>query len=86
MCFHRKSKREELPAGDDPAAEPAVNTINRSKDLKFIVTDCKLYVPVVILQTKYQNQFYKDKETGISTELIWIKNRSQRLIKRQLII
>ena len=46
-----KAIREELPAGDDPAAEPAVNSINRPKDLKFSVTDCKLYVPVVTLQT-----------------------------------
>ena len=51
-----KAIREELPAGDDPAAEPAVNSINRPKDLKFSVTDCKLYVPVVTLQTEYQNQ------------------------------
>ena len=45
-----------LPAGDDPVAEPAVNAINRLKDLKFSVTDCKLYVPVVTLQSQYQNQ------------------------------
>ena len=36
-----KATRKELPAGDDPAAEPAVNAINRPKDLKFSVTDCK---------------------------------------------
>ena len=42
-----KSTRKELPGGDDPAAEPAVNAINRPKDSKFSVTDCKLYVPVV---------------------------------------
>ena len=45
-CFlTEKATREEFPAGDDPAAEPAVNSINRPKDLKFSVTDCKLYVP-----------------------------------------
>ena len=54
-----KATREEFPAGYDPAAEPALNAINRPKDLKFSITDCKLYVPVVTLQTEYQNQLYK---------------------------
>ena len=60
-----KAIREELQAGDDPAAEPAVNSINRPKDLKFSVTDCKLYVPVVTSQTEYQNKLYKDLKTRI---------------------
>ena len=74
-----KSTREELPAGDDPAAEPALNATNRPKDLKFSVTDCKLYVPVVTLQTEYQNQLYKDLKTGISIDFTWIKYRSQMI-------
>ena len=74
-----KATREELPAGDDTAAEPAVNAINRPKDLKYSVTDCKLYVPVVILQTEYQNQLYKDLKTGISIDFTWIKYRSQMI-------
>ena len=68
-----------MPAGDDPAAEPAVNAINRPKDLRFNVTVCKLYVPVVTLQTEYQNQFYKDLKTGISIDFTWIKYRSQMI-------
>ena len=72
-----KATREELPAGDDPAAEPAVNAINRPKDLKFSTTDCKLYVPVVTLQTEYQNQLYKDLKTGISIDFTLNKYRSQ---------
>ena len=74
-----KATREELPACDDPAAEPAVNAINRPKHLKFCVTDCKLYVPVVTLQTEYQNQLYKDLKTGISIDFTWIKYRSQMI-------
>ena len=74
-----KATREELPAGDDLAAEPAVNAINRPKDLKFSVTDCKLYVPVFTLQTEYQNQLYKDLKTGISIDFTWIKYRSQTI-------
>ena len=71
-----KAIREELPAGDDPAAEPSVNSISRPKDLKFIITDCKLYVPVVTLQTEYQNQLYKDLKTGITKDFTWTKYRS----------
>ena len=73
-----KATREELPAGDDPAAEPAVNAINRPKDLKFSVTDCKLYVPVVTLQTEYQNHL-KDLKTGISIDFTWTKYRSHMI-------
>ena len=74
-----KAIREELLAGDDPAAEPAVNSINRPKDLRFSVTDCKLYVPVVTLQAEYQNQLYKDLKTGISIDFTWSKYRSQMI-------
>ena len=74
-----KATREELPAGDDPAVEPAVNAINRPKDLKFSVTDCKLYVPVVTLQTEYQNKLYEDLKTGISIDFTWNKYRSQMI-------
>ena len=31
-----KETRKELPAGDDPAVEPAVNSINRPKDLNLV--------------------------------------------------
>ena len=68
-----KAIREELPAGDDPAAEPAVNAINRPRDLKFSVTGYILYVPVVTLQTEYQNQLYKELKTGISIDFTWSK-------------
>ena len=74
-----KATREELPAGDDPAAERAVNSINRPKDLKFSVRDCKLYVPVVTLQTEYQNQLYKDLKTGKSIDFTWNEYRSQMI-------
>ena len=72
-----KATREELPAGDGPAAEAAVNAINRPKNLKFSVTDYNLYVPVVTLQTEYHNQLYKELKTGISIDFTWNKYRSQ---------
>ena len=55
-----KATREYKAAEDGPPALDEVAAINRPKDLKFSVIDCKLYVPVVTLQTEYQNQFYKD--------------------------
>ena len=51
-----KSTRNALPQSDDNPPLPAVAEINRPKDLKFNITDCKLYIPVVILQEKYDNE------------------------------
>ena len=53
-----KPTREQLAAGDDPVAEPVVNPINKTSDLKFNITDYKLYVPVVTLQEKYENELF----------------------------
>ena len=74
-----KATREFKAAEDVPPALDEVAAINRPKDLKFSVTDCKLYVPVVTLQTEYQNQLYKDLKTGISLDFTWIKYRSQMI-------
>ena len=70
-----KTTRAQLPPGG--AGVDAVPAINRPKDLKFSVTDCKLYVPVVTLQTEYQNLLYKKLKTGISIDFTWSKYRSQ---------
>ena len=51
--------------------------INRPTDLKFSITDCKIYVPVVTLQAAYQNLLYKYLKTGISIDFTWNKYRSQ---------
>ena len=63
-----KATREFKAAEDGPPALDEVPAINRPKDLKFCVTDCKFYVPVVTLQTEYQNQLYKELKTGISID------------------
>ena len=60
-----KASREFRAAKDGPLALDEVSSISRPKDLKFSVTDCKLYIPVVTLQTEYQNQLYKELKTGI---------------------
>ena len=74
-----KATREFRGAEDGPPALDEVPSINRPKDLKFSVTDCKLYVPVVTLQTEYQNQLYKELKTGISIDLTWSKYGSQMI-------
>ena len=38
-----------------------------------------MYVPIVILQTEFQNKLYKDLKTGISIDFAWIKYRSQMI-------
>ena len=48
-----KAVKEELAAGDDPIAEPRIDAIKRPEDLKFNITDLKLYILVVTLQEKY---------------------------------
>ena len=75
----KKATREFRAAEDGPPALDEVPAINRSTDLKFSVTDCKLYVPVVTLQTEHQNQLYKDLETGILIDFTWNKCRSQMI-------
>ena len=58
--------------GQDP-----VTAINRPSDLKFNITDCKLYVPVVTLREKYDNELLKDLKTGFSFDYIWNRYRTQ---------
>ena len=78
-CVLTKKATRSFKAQTQNPAQDAVPAINRPKDLKFSVTDCKLYVPVVTLQTEYQNQLYKELETGISIYLTWSKYRSQMI-------
>ena len=73
-----KATRERKEATQDPTQD-AVPAINMPKDLKFSVTDCKLYVPVVTLQTDYPNQLYKELKTRISIDFTWNKYRSQMI-------
>ena len=74
-----KATREFKAAEDGPPALDEVPAINRPKDLKFSVTDCKSYVPVVTLQIQYQNQLYKNLKAGISIAFKWIKYRPQMI-------
>ena len=48
-----KATREQNDAEDGPPALDEVNAINTLSDLKFNITDCKLHIYVVTLQTEY---------------------------------
>ena len=50
--------REENDATQNPQQD-VVTGINTPPDLKFNITDCKLYVPVVTLQEKYETNYLK---------------------------
>ena len=80
-----KAYRVAIAKGDDPATEPAVNEINTPPDLKFNITDCKLYVPVVTLQTEYENKLYEELKTEVTIDLNGINTDHKSLIKQQKI-
>ena len=69
-----KATRLELPVMGDNRAIPA---INRPTDLKLNITDCKLYVPVVTLQEKYENKLYEGIKIEISFNFEWKRYRTQ---------
>ena len=64
--------REAKAVTQNPQAE-AVPEVNTPSDLKFNITDCKLYVPVVALQEKFENNLYEELKTGILMDFTWGK-------------
>ena len=69
--------RTEIAEGDDPAAESRVLPINSPTKLIFNITDCKMYVPIVTLQEKYENKFFEGLKTGIHIDFKWKRYRTQ---------
>ena len=72
-----KPTREKKARQDGPPVLNPVNAINRAEDLKFEITDCKLYVPVVTLQEKYEHILYENLKTGIDIDFEWGRYRTQ---------
>ena len=54
-----------------------VPAINRPKGLKFNIIDCRLYVPVVTLQEKYDNELLEGLKNGININFEWGRYRTQ---------
>ena len=68
--------KDEIPAGDNLLV-PAVTAINTPSDLKFNITDCKLYIPVVTLQEKYDNELLEGLKNVIDIDFEWGRYRTQ---------
>ena len=67
-----KATRTGLDAEGDNRKVVEIDT-----DLKFNITDCKLYAPVVNLQEKHENELYKNLKTRISFDFEWGRYRTQ---------
>ena len=72
----REGKDEISAQGDNPLVS-AVTAINTPSDLKFNITDCKLYVPVVTLQEKYEYKSFENLKTGTNIDFEWKRYRTQ---------
>ena len=72
-----RGRKAEIPSQDGNPRVPAVNPIKTPSDLKFNITACKLYVPVVTLQEKYENKLFENLKTGIDIDFKWSRFRTQ---------
>ena len=75
-CVLAEKAEREFNAATQNPVQPALPADNVPSDLKFSITDCKLYIPVVTLQAEYQSQLYKGLKAGISIDFTWSKYRS----------
>ena len=66
-----------LAQAEGITTQPQVNTIIRPASLKFSVADCKLHVPIVTLQEKYEGRLYEGLKTGIDIDFEWKRYRTQ---------
>ena len=56
---------------------PAVAQINNPTNAEFLVTDCKLYVPVVTLSADNENKLLEQLIEGFPLTVEWNKYRCQ---------
>ena len=69
-----KATRDAVPAqGENPAA----TRVNNPTNATFKITDTKLYVPVVTLSTKDDNNFLEQLKSGFKRTIKWNKDRSE---------
>ena len=72
-----KTTRNEIAEGNDPVLEPRVCPIESPTKLEFDITDCKIYVPVITLQEKYENKLLEGLKNGITFDFEWGRYRTQ---------
>ena len=72
-----KATRDAVPA---QGGNPAVSRIDDPTSATFKITDTKLYVPVVTLSTKDDNNFFEQLKSGFKRSNV--KNTDQKLLIR----
>ena len=65
-----KATRDAVPA---QGGNPAVTRVNNPTNATFKITDTKLYVPVVTLSTKDDNNFLEQLKSGFKRTIKWNK-------------
>ena len=71
-----KTTRNALPA-DAVNNLLAAAAINNPTNVEFLITDCKLYVPVVTLSAENENKLFEQLKTGFERTIKWNNNRSE---------
>ena len=61
----------------DAVLAPGVTRVNNPTNVTFKITDTKLYVPVVTLSTKDDNNFLEQLKSGFKRTIKWNKYRSE---------
>ena len=61
----------------DPQPNPPIAAIESPTSSKFEITDCKLYVPVVTLSAKNDNELLEQLKSGFKKSIKWYKYMSQ---------
>ena len=69
-----KATKDAVPA---QGGNPEVSRINNPTNTIFKITDTKLYVPVVTLSTKDDNNFLEQLKSGFKRTIKWNKYRSE---------
>ena len=69
-----KATRDAVPA---QGGNPAVTRVNNPTNARFKITDTKLYVPVVTLSTKDDNNFLEQLKSGFKRTIKWNNHRSE---------
>ena len=61
----------------NPQPNPPIAAINNPTDAIFETTDCKLYVPVIILSCEEDNELLNQLKSGFKRIIKWNKYMSQ---------
>ena len=75
-CVITNRARREKTAGTSTDENTQFPEINNPTNATFKITDTKLYVPVVTLSTKDDNNFLEQLKSGFKRTIKWNKYRS----------